>query len=501
MKILKLIHLFNPLIMGLFFILFLYSNNLGEGIELFEVISLFFIVSIFSYSVFFISYFIYKNSSMASFYSLILLFIFLSYGYFYDLLNEIIFINELSRHRFLAPLILIYLLIQMIILRKKEWKLKNFHKIFFITFSTLIIINLFSIISFDLRPANPLAETKSITVKNDYKDLPDVYHIVLDMYPTEDILKTRFEFDNSYFVDELESLGFRKEDMKSNYMWTQLSIPSVLNMKHFHNSTQEEINYMHETYYSFNKSVEAYLAKKIGYEIYEISTDNIRGFYGYFLGDFSRIFFKTNFIRVIDDYFMISNDLFKNKNQKYFKDNIDELDNISTNDEATWVYFYSRPPHPPFIFNEDGSKNLVTNQYNEFAEDLTDIWDDKDKLDFIEQLKYLNNVVIDSINNILSNSSNSIIIIHSDHGIHNFYSKYNYETNENISKEAYEELFSTINFIYTPDSCISNDYKIGTNINIISTLFRKCFRLDIEDSENIQFWSPENNSKELIYIK
>ena len=495
MKILKLIHLFNPLIMGLFFILFLYSNNLGEGIELFEVISLFFIVSIFSYSVFFISYFIYKNSSMASFYSLILLFIFLSYGYFYDLLNEIIFINELSRHRFLAPLILIYLLIQMIILRKKEWKLKNFHKIFFITFSTLIIINLFSIISFDLRPANPLAETKSITVKNDYKDLPDVYHIVLDMYPTEDILKTRFEFDNSYFVDELESLGFRKEDMKSNYISTMYSIPSTINMKHFHNSTQEEINYMHETYYSFNKSVEAYLAKKIGYEIYEISTDNIRGFYGYFLGDFSRIFFKTNFIRVIDDSPIKLHKLWTNVNQKYFKDNIDELDNISTNDEATWVYFYSRPPHPPFIFNEDGSKNL------DFDQDEYFLWDVNNKIHFISQLKYLNKHVLQSVNNILSRSKNSIIIIHSDDGIPGLSGSHLMGNDNEISLDIYNELFSTINFIYTPDSCISNDYKIGTNINIISTLFRKCFRLDIEDSENIQFWSPENNSKELIYIK
>ncbi len=495
MKILKLFHLFNPLIIGIFFILFLYSNNLGEGIKPFEVISLFFIVGIFSYSIYLISFFIYKNSSKASFYSLILLFIFLSYGYFYDLLNEIIFINELSRHRYLVPLILIYLLIQLILLKKKEWELKNFHKIFFMTFLTLIVINLFSIISFDLRPSNPLFETKNINVKNEYNDLPDVYHIVLDMYPTEDILKTRFEFDNSQFVNELESLGFRKEDMRSNYMWTRFSIPSTINMKHFHDATQEEINYMHETHYSFNKSVEAYLAKKIGYEIYEISTDDIKGFYGYFLGDFSRIFFRTNFIRVIDDYFMISNDLFKNKNQKYFKDNIDELVKISSNNETTWVYFYSRPPHPPFIFNEDGSKNLDFDQDEYFS------WDVNNKIHFINQLKYLNKHVLQSVNNILSSSKNSIIIIHSDDGIPGLTGSHLISNDNEISSDIFNELFSTINFIYTPNKCISNDYKIGTNINIISTLFRKCFKLDIEDSENIQFWSPESNSKELIYVK
>ena len=495
MKILKLFHLFNPLIIGIFFILFLYSNNLGEGIKPFEVISLFFIVGIFSYSIYLISFFIYKNSSKASFYSLILLFIFLSYGYFYDLLNEIIFINELSRHRYLVPLILIYLLIQLILLKKKEWELKNFHKIFFMTFLTLIVINLFSIISFDLRPSNPLFETKNINVKNEYNDLPDVYHIVLDMYPTEDILKTRFEFDNSQFVNELESLGFRKEDMRSNYMWTRFSIPSTINMKHFHDATQEEINYMHETHYSFNKSVEAYLAKKIGYEIYEISTDDIKGFYGYFLGDFSRIFFRTNFIRVIDDYFMISNDLFKNKNQKYFKDNIDELVKISTNNETTWVYFYSRPPHPPFIFNEDGSKNLDFDQDEYFS------WDVNNKIHFINQLKYLNKHVLQSVNNILSSSKNSIIIIHSDDGIPGLTGSHLISNDNEISSDIFNELFSTINFIYTPNKCISNDYKIGTNINIISTLFRKCFKLDIEDSENIQFWTDGSNVSEFELVE
>ena len=495
MKILKLFHLFNPLIIGIFFILFLYSNNLGEGIKPFEVISLFFIVGIFSYSIYLISFFIYKNSSKASFYSLILLFIFLSYGYFYDLLNEIIFINELSRHRYLVPLILIYLLIQLILLKKKKLELKNFHKIFFMTFLTLIVINLFSIISFDLRPSNPLFETKNINVKNEYNDLPDVYHIVLDMYPTEDILKTRFEFDNSQFVNELESLGFRKEDMRSNYMWTRFSIPSTINMKHFHDATQEEINYMHETHYSFNKSVEAYLAKKIGYEIYEISTDDIKGFYGYFLGDFSRIFFRTNFIRVIDDSPIRLHKVWTNINQKYFKDNIDELVKISTNNETTWVYFYSRPPHPPFIFNEDGSKNLDFDQDEYFS------WDVNNKIHFINQLKYLNKHVLQSVNNILSSSKNSIIIIHSDDGIPGLTGSHLISNDNEISSDIFNELFSTINFIYTPNKCISNDYKIGTNINIISTLFRKCFKLDIEDSENIQFWSPESNSKELIYVK
>ena len=120
---------------------------------------------------------------------------------------------------------------------------------------------------------------------------------------------------------------------------------------------------------------------------------------------------------------------------------------------------------------------------------------------FIYKQLYLNKHVLQSVNNILSSSKNSIIIIHSDDGIPGLTGSHLISNDNEISSDIFNELFSTINFIYTPNKCISNDYKIGTNINIISTLFRKCFKLDIEDSENIQFWSPESNSKELIYVK
>jgi len=250
---------------------------------------------------------------------------------------------------------------------------------------------------------------------------------------------------------------------------------------------------MGETHYSFSKSVEAFYANNIGYEIHEISTDNIKGFYGYFLGDFSRIFFKTSIIRAIEDYFLISNNLLKNKDQKYFNENINELVNLSKNNKPTWVYFYSRPPHPPFIFNEDGSKNLAYDPSKKFN------WDFESRVNFIKQLKYVNKTILESADKILSNSSNSIIIIHSDHGIHN-YTTFNFNENKNMPKEAYEELFSTINFIYSPDKCIKEDQLIKSNINIISTLFRECFKLNIEDKENIQLWNPGSNINEFVII-
>ena len=144
------------------------------------------------------------------------------------------------------------------------------------------------ILNYDLGPSRPITEDIKIEI-NTRNNLPDVYHIVLDFYPDEDILRTRFGFNNNDFINELNSLGFKKENLKANYQYTHLSIPSTTNMKHFYGADEDEKNYMNETYFSFDKSVEAHIAKKLGYEVVEISTidDN---FFSAIFGDFSKIF-------------------------------------------------------------------------------------------------------------------------------------------------------------------------------------------------------------------
>ena len=75
------------------------------------------------------------------------------------------------------------------------------------------------------------------------------------------------------------------------------------------------------------------------------------------------------------------------------------------------------------------------------------------KENYIEQLKYVNKVTLETIREILKNS-NSIIIIHSDHGIHgvdhgikNYSDDITVNDDGNISEEVFQERFN--NDIYT----------------------------------------------------
>lgn len=65
---------------------------------------------------------------------------------------------------------------------------------------------------------------------------PDVYLIVADMYTRSDILAGEFDYDNSWFEDELRKLGFVIPlRSQSNYTFTYASLASMLNLDYLHN--------------------------------------------------------------------------------------------------------------------------------------------------------------------------------------------------------------------------------------------------------------------------
>ena len=72
--------------------------------------------------------------------------------------------------------------------------------------------------------------------------------------------------------------------------------------------------------------------------------------------------------------------------------------------------------------------------------------------------------------------------------------------NGKLPEEIYEELFSTISYIYTPEFCTKELSSIKTNINIIPSLLRSCFDVEVENKEDLQFWNA-TNEEEFILIE
>ena len=67
--------------------------------------------------------------------------------------------------------------------------------------------------------------------KDQTRDRPDIYFIILDAYGREDVLRERIGLDNSPFIERLRSKGFYVADRStSNYQSTHLSLAATLNL-------------------------------------------------------------------------------------------------------------------------------------------------------------------------------------------------------------------------------------------------------------------------------
>ena len=63
--------------------------------------------------------------------------------------------------------------------------------------------------------------------------LPDIYYIILDGYPRQDVIEKWIGIDNTPFLDELRAMGFYvAECSQSNYAQTELSLASTFNFNY-----------------------------------------------------------------------------------------------------------------------------------------------------------------------------------------------------------------------------------------------------------------------------
>ena len=81
--------------------------------------------------------------------------------------------------------------------------------------------------------SNALRSPDEVAVAPTVPELPDIYVILVDGYPRADVLSRLFGIDNGPFIADLETLGFDvAEQSHSNYVFTQLTLASMFEMRH-----------------------------------------------------------------------------------------------------------------------------------------------------------------------------------------------------------------------------------------------------------------------------
>ena len=353
---------------------------------------------------------------------------------------------------------------------------------------------------------------------------PDVYYIVLDGYARGDVLKSRFGFDNSDFLDWLEAKGFFVGRLShSNYAWTHLSLPATLNLEYLQTLLPENLG----SFAPNNEKIERTIQeKRIRYQNLSgalsqkyIKKSRIQSFFsslgyriikaktGYAVSRLYPASLSDAILGPMNDFeeMLIGNSIiepfiltFRNsvegkvlqitKHDRIVK-MLDELGDVVNENGPKFVFYHINSPHSHFCFDENGGM-VQRHPVYDFSPWMSDrraipgyiAWS---RENYPRNVAGLNIHVTRSIQRILDESGgDAIVIVQSDHG-----SPYGVDSLSKTQTDVVER-FGILNAIFLPDKFPRADLdKKISSVNTFRLILRNVFNVNLPLLENRAYYS------------
>jgi hypothetical protein len=263
------------------------------------------------------------------------------------------------------------------------------------------------------------------------------------MYPREDILREDFGYDNSVFLDNLKEMGFHVSSCSmSNYAQTILSLSSSLNMDYVdkleagvssdskdrtelvHLIAHPRVRSFFESlgYKTVSLSAYAPLQWKDASIFYSTKPEELPEYIERpILSPYEAMFIKSTAGILILDANILKESEITRSAQYPFNDHIrqqlyilDTLPEIGKIEGPKLVFVHIQIPHPPFVFNGDGS--IVENP-PPFPSAGIEIDEEYWHGLFRNQVIYVNSRLLPAIRSLINASSiPPVIILQGDHG-------------------------------------------------------------------------------------
>ena len=522
MEIKKNSKIFHPFLIAFFPIIAVYSVNIGL-IQLEQFIFPTLIIVGGAFLFFLCLKYVLKNAKKAALIVTFAFIIFFSFGHVYNMLNQVsIGDTDLGSNRILLPIFVISFGIGSFLIVRTKRTLDNATSIvntISVVFITVIIamvgIEAFGcdecliqqtyslgIFSNQIMDSTLYFEEHSFSV-SESDSLPNVYYIILDGYPRNDVLKKHLDFDNNEFINFLKQREFYvAENSYSNYSLSSTSIPATMNMNY--------INFLTDELGEDSRSYDPLLGKDFGLYADNQVIKNFKSM-GYKVAKIGSVPMYLHEIPLADlslcykSIHLMDNRLFDTVARTsmigYFIERwsedmqrqiilcaFEELPKISSYyEEPIFAWSHIMIPHFPLIFGADGEpvtpgESLLVMNNPHLFEGTDSSWNIKQQ--FLQQLQFANKKSIKLIDKILENEKQSIIIIQSDHG-----SAFDVNLHDPTDDDVHQRL-SNINAIYFPDEkpreILMNDQ---TNVNTFRIVFNSYFGSDYDILEDKIYWN------------
>ena len=513
--------IFHPFLIAFFPIITIYSVNIGSiQLEQFVLPTLLIVGS--AFLLFLCLKYILKNGKKAALIISLSFIIFFSFGHVYNMLNQVsIGDTDLGSNRILLPIFTILFGIgSFLIIRTKRTlgnatSIVNTISVVFISVVVVMVgIEIFGCdecliqqttirqidFFFDEKiDFSPYFEEHSFSI-SESDSLPNVYFIILDGYPRNDVLKKYMNFDNSEFTNMLEQRGFHiAKNSFANYYFSGLSISSTMNMNY--------INFLVDEYGKDSLSYNPILGKDFGLYVDNQVTKNFKSM-GYKvvkigtaqvyidempLMDLSPCYMSIHLmdnklLHAVGSTSMIGYFIERwaeDQQRQIILCDFEELQQVSGYfEEPVFAWSHIMLPHFPLIFGPNGEpvtpgQPLLSMNHPEFTDSGWNV-----KQQFLQQIQFGNKKSIEFIDAILENEKQSIIIIQSDHG-----SGFDVNYQDPTDDDVFQKL-SNLSAIYFPDEkhrkILTDD---RTNVNTFRMVFNSYFGSDYEMLEDRIYWN------------
>ena len=319
--------------------------------------------------------------------------------------------------KYLFLLFCLILLGLLILLIRKKPDLRGLCGILALTFGFLTAVSFFTalpgLLSASSYSPPETAEAGEIRFQGQKRN---VYYLIFDEYGGDENLAFYFGYDNSDFWRELEDRGFSVSHTSRNpeSCWTDTLIPNMLCLDYVADDSMPEKvrrTYLEEPLLQTVFLENGYQVNLINHRAFlrlrgarELTEGQVEDTISELLLQHS-LFNKIPPVRDRITYW-----LFRNYRDNYREPLENALEALKgcpgeTGGVPTLTISYIQCPHAPFVYNADGT-----------VRDLSTGWYWRDKTLYPGQLRYINSVILETVDNIQRQDPEAVILLLSDHG-------------------------------------------------------------------------------------
>jgi hypothetical protein len=331
---------------------------------------------------------------------------------------------------------------------------------------------------------------------------PDIYYLVFDRYAGGETLDQLYGFDNSDFLSELEQRGFAvAREAWANYGGTALSLVSSLSLDYIDSSVMGQTE--PATYGPIHAALRGHLTvpdtlTDIGYEYihignwWEPGTTNVDADQVLVYrreSEFATALLETTALTLVAGLGPPTGDpevlQIGSANRAHTLFEFEQVESAASRSGPTFVFAHFLVPHPPYVFNADGSAPNAEQAAARAPREA-----------YLEQLRWTNTRILDLLDVLLDAHAGEepIIVLQADEGPY----PPRYEANQDgfpwleATAAEVQEKFAILNALFLPGG---DPEEMGFSdrtspVNTFRLVFNAYFGTDMPLLEDRTYLSP-----------